>query len=137
MNAERKTFRFYVEWMEMFFIANSIVKLPGERNKDVNRVVRQRKRAISLTKIGPESYSTGSNLKRGNPLVDTAEALEVHDPAPEEITDNFHFETHHQPLNKLISADFVVALKQLSSYSLQIMVIFSVERPVLFVDKAI
>ena len=97
MNAERETFRFYVEWIEMFFIANSIVKQPGEHSKDVNRVVRQRKRAISFTEIGPKSYSTRSNLimitmqERDNPLVDISEALEVHDPAPVEITDNFHF----------------------------------------------
>ena len=37
MNAERETFRIYVEWIEMFFIANSIVKQPGERYNDGNR----------------------------------------------------------------------------------------------------
>ena len=62
MNAEPETFRIYVEWIEMFFIANSIVKQPGERYKDVNRLVRQRKCAISVTEIGPEAYSMRSKL---------------------------------------------------------------------------
>ena len=103
MNAdrERETFRIYVEWIEMFFIANSIVKQPGERYKDVNRLVRQRKCAISVTEIGPEAYSTRSKLtmitmqERGNLFVDIVDALEGHDPAPVEITDSgiFHFET--------------------------------------------
>ena len=53
--------------------------------------------------------------QRDTPLADIMQALEVHDPAPLEIADNFHF---------------IVALKQLST----IMVIFLVERPVLFVD---
>ena len=37
MNAEREAFRIYVEWIEKFFMANSIAKQPGERYKDVNR----------------------------------------------------------------------------------------------------
>lgn len=48
----------YVGWIEMFFIANSIVEQPAERNKAVNRVIRQRK----ITKIGLESNSTLRNL---------------------------------------------------------------------------
>lgn len=99
MNAERETFRIYVEWIEMFFIANSIVKQPGERYKDINRLVRQRKCAISVTEIGPQSYSTRSKptmitmQKRDILFVDIAEALEVNDPAPVDIADtgNFHF----------------------------------------------
>ena len=63
--------------------------------------VRQRECAISVMEIGPESYSTRSKLtlitmqERDNLFFDIAKALELHDPAPVEITDtcNFHFET--------------------------------------------
>ena len=65
-----------MDWIETFFIANSIVEQPDVLNKDANRVIRQRKRGIFLIKIGPESYSTLSNLlvpmqrERDTPLAD-------------------------------------------------------------------
>ena len=46
----------------MFFTANNIVETTGERNVQANQVVAERKRAIFLTKVGPEVYSTLSNL---------------------------------------------------------------------------
>ena len=98
----------------MFFIANSIVEQPAERNKAVNRVIRQRKRASALTKIGPESNSTRRNIRKRHPFPDIVEALEVHDPVPLETKESFHFGTHHQQSYEL-NSDFVVALKQLST----------------------
>ena len=35
----------------MFFMTNSIVEEPGESNEDANRVVMQRRRAISVNEI--------------------------------------------------------------------------------------
>ena len=61
-NVERETFNAYVERIEMFFTANNIVETTGEGSTQTNRVVADRKRAIFLTKVGPEVYSTLSNL---------------------------------------------------------------------------
>ena len=60
--AERETFNTYVERMEMFFTANNIVQTTGEGSTQANRVVAERKRAIFLTEVGAEVYSTLSNL---------------------------------------------------------------------------
>jgi hypothetical protein len=46
----------------MFFTANNIVKTPGEANVEANQLVSDRKRAIFLTEIGADVYSTLSNL---------------------------------------------------------------------------
>ncbi|XP_078353369.1 uncharacterized protein LOC144638095 [Oculina patagonica] len=116
---ERETFRSYVERMEMFFLANNIREETGEGNEDANLAVRERKRAIFLTEIGPEAYSTLSNLlvpakPRDTPFADIVKALERHyNPAPLEIAESFHFGTRHQKPGEPIS-DFIVALKKLS-----------------------
>ena len=54
----RETFSAYVERMEMFFTANNIVEITGEGSAATNQVVANRKRAIFLTEVGPEVYST-------------------------------------------------------------------------------
>ena len=59
---ERETFRSYVERMEMFFMANNIMEKTGEGKEEANLAVTNRKRAIFLTEIGPDAYSTLSNL---------------------------------------------------------------------------
>ena len=58
----RETFSAYVERMEMFFTANNIVETTGEGSAAANQVVANRKRAIFLTEVGLEVYSTLSNL---------------------------------------------------------------------------
>ena len=81
--AERETFNAYVERMEMFFTANNIVETTGEGSTQANRVVAERKRAIFLTEVGAEVYSTLSNLlaptkPKDTPFVDTVHVLEKH-----------------------------------------------------------
>ena len=61
-NAERETFIADVERMEMFFTANNIVEISEEGSYQANQVVRERKRAIFLTEVGPEVHATFSNL---------------------------------------------------------------------------
>mgnify|MGYP001793494467 CR=1 FL=1 len=61
-NPERETFNAYTERMEMFFTANNIIESTGEGSIQANQVVANRKRAIFLTEVGPEVYSTLSNL---------------------------------------------------------------------------
>lgn len=118
-NSERETFRSYVERMDMFFLANNILETPGEDNEANNLVVRARKRAIFLTEIGAEVYSTLSNLllpakPKDTPFADIVTALERHyNPAPLEIAESFHFGTRHQKPDESIS-DYIVALKKLS-----------------------
>lgn len=118
-NSERETFSSYVERMEMFFMANNILETPGEDNEAANRVVRERKRAIFLTEIGPEVYSTLSNLlvpvkPKDTTFTNIVQALERHyNPAPLEIAESFHFGTRNQKASESIS-DYVVALKKLS-----------------------
>ena len=46
----------------MFFTANNIVETTGEGSAAANQLVANRKRAIFLTEVGPEVYSTLSNL---------------------------------------------------------------------------
>jgi hypothetical protein len=116
-NSERETFM-WKEW-RCFFMANGISEIPGEENVAANGVVRERKRAIFLTEIGPESYSTLSNLlvpakPRDTSLSDIVQALEKHyNPPPLEIAESFHFGTRHQKSGESIG-DFIVALKKLS-----------------------
>ena len=43
-------------------MANNIMEETGEGNEEANLAVANRKRAIFLTEIGPEAYSTLSNL---------------------------------------------------------------------------
>ena len=81
--AERETFNAYVEIMEMFFTANNIVETTGEGSTQANRVVAERKRAIFLTEVGAEVYSTLSNLlaptkPKDTPFVDIVRVLENH-----------------------------------------------------------
>ncbi|XP_070531592.1 uncharacterized protein [Ptychodera flava] len=116
---ERETFSSYVERMEMFFVANGIVEKPGEGHDDNNETVRDRKRAIFLTEIGPEVYSTLKNLlspskPKDKSLDEIVRALETHyNPAPLEIAESFHFGTRNQREGESIS-DYIVALKKLS-----------------------
>ena len=116
---ERETFRSYVERMEMFFMANNIVERTGEGSAEANLAVANRKRAIFLTEIGPEAYSTLSNLlapakPRDTTFANIVEALERHyNPAPLEIAESFHFGTRYQKQDESIG-DYIVALKKLS-----------------------
>ncbi len=118
-NAERENFQSYVERMEMFFTANNIVETAGEENEAGNQLVRERKRAIFLTEIGPEVYSTLSNLlapakPKDTSLTNMVQALEKHfNPAPLEIAESFHFGTRSQQPSESIS-EYIVVLKKLS-----------------------
>ena len=69
LSPERETFRSYVE--RMFFMANNIVEELGEDKEEANLAVANRKRAIFLTEIRPEAYSTPSNLLAPLKLKDT------------------------------------------------------------------
>ncbi|CAB3983485.1 Hypothetical predicted protein [Paramuricea clavata] len=91
-NSERETFKSYVERMEMFFTANNIVETPGEENEGANQLVKDWKRAIFLTEIGADVYSTLTPL---------------------EIAESFHFGTRSQKPGESIG-EYVVALKKLS-----------------------
>ena len=101
-NAERETFNAYVERIEMFFTANNIVETTGEGSTQTNRVVADRKRAIFLTELGPEVYSTLSNLlapakAKDTSFTDIVRLLEKHyNPKPLEIAQSFHFGTRNQ-----------------------------------------
>ncbi|CAB4021332.1 Transposon Ty3-I Gag-Pol poly [Paramuricea clavata] len=101
-SSEREAFKSYVERMEMFFTANSIVETPGEENEGANQLVKDRKRAIFLTEIGADVYPTLSNLlvpakPKDTSLANFFQALEKHfNPAPLEIAESFHFGTRSQ-----------------------------------------
>ena len=115
---ERETFNAYVERMEMFFSANNILETMGEGSAQANRVVADRKRAIFLTEVGPEVYSTLSNLlaltkPKGTSFIDIVRVLEKHyNPKPLEIAQSFHFGTRNQTPGESISG-YVLALKKL------------------------
>ena len=115
---ERETFRSYVERMEMFFMANNIMEETGEDKEEANLAVANRKRAIFLTEIGPDAFSTLSNLlapekPKDTPFSDVVKALEKHyNPAPFEIAESFHFGTRYQKQDESIS--YFMALKKLS-----------------------
>ena len=74
----------------MFFMANDIAGEPGEDKEEANLAVanKKKKRAFFPTEIGPEAYSTLTNLqaplkRKGAPFVDIFKALEKHyNPAP-------------------------------------------------------
>ena len=106
--AERETFNTYVERMEMFFTANNIVETTGEGSTQANRVVAERKRAIFLTEVGAEVYSTLSNLlaptkPKDTPFVDIVRVLQKHynRSKPLEIAQSFHFGTRNQKSGEL------------------------------------
>ena len=110
-NAERETFNAYAERLEMFFTANNIVETTGEGSTQANRVVADRKRAIFLTEVGPEVYST---LSKDTSFTDIVRVLEKHyNPKPLEIAQSFHFGTRNQKSGESIS-DYVLALKRLA-----------------------
>ena len=121
-NAERETFNAYVERMEMFFTANNIVETGGEGSAEANRVVADRKRAIFLTEVGPEVYSTLSNLlapskPKDTSFTDIVRVLEKdYNPKPLEISHSFHFGTRNQKPGEPIS-DYVLALKKVAVHS--------------------
>ncbi|XP_067055925.1 uncharacterized protein [Acropora muricata] len=96
----RETFSAYVERMEMFFTANT-----GEGSAATNQVVANRKRAIFLTEVGPEVYSTLRNLLAPAKLKDN--------PKPLEIAQSFHFGTRDQISGESVS-DYLLALKRLA-----------------------
>ena len=118
-NAEHKTFKAYVQRIEMFFTANNIVETMGEGSTQTNRVVADRKRAIFLTEVGPEVYSTLSNLlapanSKDTSFTDIVHLLEKHyNPKPLEIAQSFHFGTRNQKSGESIS-DYVLALRRLA-----------------------
>ncbi|XP_068707224.1 uncharacterized protein [Montipora foliosa] len=118
-NVERETFSAYVERMEMFFTANNIVETTGEGSVAANQLVANRKRAIFLTEVGPEVYSTLSNfLAPAKPkdtlFTDIVRILEKHyNPKPLEIAQSFHFGTRNQKSEESVS-DYVLALKKLA-----------------------
>ena len=91
----RETFSAYVERMEMFFTANNIVEITGEGSAATNQVVANRKRAIFLTEVGPEVYSTLRNLlapakPKDTQFTDMVRILEKHyNPKPLEIAQSF------------------------------------------------
>ena len=116
---ELETFNAYVKRMEMFFTANNIVESTGEGSAQANQVLANRKRAIFLTEVGPEVYSTLSNLlapakPKDTPFADIVIILEKHyNPKPLEIAQSFHFGTRKQESRESIS-DYVLALRRLA-----------------------
>ena len=118
-NVERETFRAYVERMEMFFTANNIVETTGEGSAANNQLVANRKRAIFVTEVGPEVYSTLSNLlapakPKDTLFTDIVQILEKHyNPKPLEIAQSFHFGTQNQKSEESVG-DYVLALKKLA-----------------------
>uniref|UniRef100_UPI00398EFE75 jerky protein homolog n=1 Tax=Pristiophorus japonicus TaxID=55135 RepID=UPI00398EFE75 len=66
---DREILGAYVEQLEMFFTANSIVEVPDDENH--NRVVLQRKRVIFLTEAGCEVYEILKNVLVPIKLMDT------------------------------------------------------------------
>ncbi|PFX22898.1 hypothetical protein AWC38_SpisGene12555 [Stylophora pistillata] len=99
---ERETFSAYVERIEMFFTANGIIEAAGEDHEVTNELVKDRQRAIFLTEVEPEVYSTISNLVAPKklkeiPLTELIKFLEKHyNPHPLEIAESFHFGTRNQ-----------------------------------------
>ena len=83
----------------MFFTASSIVKTTGEGSAATNQLVAKRKHAIFLSEVGPEVYSTLSNLlAHAKPkdmlFTDIVRILEKHyNPKLLEIAQSFHFGT--------------------------------------------
>ena len=116
-NVARETFSAYVK--RMFFTANNIVTTTGEGSAATNLVVANRKRAIFLTEVGPEVYTTLSNLLAPTKPKDVSftnivEVLEKHyNPKPLEIAQSFHFGTRNQKSEESVS-DYVLALKRLA-----------------------
>ena len=106
-SAPSERLRSYVERMEMFFMANNIMEETGEGNEEATLAVANRKRAIFLTEIGPEAYSTLSNLlapvkPKDTLFADIVKALEKHyNPAPLEIAESFHFGTRYQKTRRI------------------------------------
>jgi hypothetical protein len=79
---EKETFRSYVKRMKMFFMANGVVEVVDGNHDVADAVVVDRKRAIFLTEIGSEAYSTLSNLltpakPKDTTLADILTALEA------------------------------------------------------------
>ena len=118
--AERETFNAHVQRMKMFFTANNIVETTDEGSTQANRVVAERKRAIFLTEVGAEVYSTLSNLltptkPKDTPFVDIVRVLQKHynRSKPLEIAQSFHFGTRNQKSGESVG-DYVLALKRLA-----------------------
>lgn len=80
---EQETSRSYVERMEMFFMAYSIMEELDEGKEEANLVVANRKHAIFLMEIAPEADSTLSNQlvpvkPKDTPMAGIVKALERH-----------------------------------------------------------
>ena len=91
----------------------------GEGSAQANQVVANRKRAVFLTEVGPEVYSTLSNFlapakPKDTSFADIVKILEKHyNPKPLEISQSFHFGTRKQESGESIS-DYVLALRILA-----------------------
>ena len=95
------------------------MKTTGEGSAAANQVVANRKHAIFLTEVGPEVYSTLSNLLvQGKPkdtqFTDIVRILEKHyNPKPHEIAQSFYFGTRNKKSEESVG-DYVLALKRLA-----------------------
>lgn len=110
----REPFETYKERMELFFTANNIIETDAN-----DTATRNRKKAILLTEIGPETYAVLGNLlaplkPKDCSFADIISKLKAHfDPKPSEIAESYKFGTRTQKAGETIS-DFIVALKNLS-----------------------
>jgi hypothetical protein len=117
----KETFEANTKRLEMFFLANSIVELPGDEEAAVaaRAVVELRKKAIFLSEVGPEVYAVLSNLVAPNKpkdktLADIFVSLKGHyNPALLEISESFHFGKRDQKSGETVN-DYILALKKLS-----------------------
>ena len=83
-------------------------------------MIANRKRAIFLTEVGPEVYSTLSNLlapakPKDMQFTDIVRILEKHyNPKPLEIAQSFHFGTRNKKSEESV-CDYVLASKRLAN----------------------
>ncbi|XP_064645931.1 uncharacterized protein K02A2.6-like [Lineus longissimus] len=115
-NHSKETFDAYAERLDMFFLANNIIELPGKTENQIaaRAAVVQRKKAIFLSEVGPEFYAVLRNLVApGKPSdMEPAEIfnqLRAHyNPPPLEISEK-------QKSGESVN-DYVLALRKLSIY---------------------
>ena len=110
----REPFTSYIERMELFFMANNIIET--SQNAEA---IKERKKAILLTEIGPEMYLTLTNLlaprkPKDASFDDIIDKLKSHfDPKPLEIAESYKFGTRNQKQGETVG-EFIIALKNLS-----------------------